>query len=144
MLAPRLLVREQLVSEHEIGCAATLEELDGDEGFGRIRLVLPTPGVHQLLRRFHHTVHTDQVMLGAVRGAHVDAVFAAGAEVDLRKRRRHVTRGFPLFHLRGRRPRLEDALPRRREAALEPEGDGGLLMLSRGHADDSCAWGWAR
>src|SRR5205809_2561968 len=50
-------------------------------GFRRVRLVLPPPGVHQPLRRFHHPVHPDQVMLGAdpcrVKPARTSTAFAA-------------------------------------------------------------------
>src|SRR5437667_10115061 len=52
-----------------------------DEGFRRVRLVLPPPGVHQPLRRFHYPVHPDQVMLGAdpcrVKPARTSTAFAA-------------------------------------------------------------------
>src|SRR5437899_2149769 len=107
----------------------------------------PAPPVHQLPRRAHPAVPpAGAVRDGAVRRLHVDAVPAARAQVDLGDRRGHVAWRLPLLHLFRDRPRPEDPLPRRREGAAEPEGDGGdgRLPLSGGHGAVSWLSGSAR
>src|SRR5437016_10422408 len=144
MLLLRLFRREQLLREHELGRVTAVQELDGHHGFWGLRLALPPPGIHQLSRGVHDAVDTDQAVQRAVGCLHVDAVRAPGPQVHLCDGRGERPRGLPLFHFVRRGPRPEDALRPARERAPEPERDGGPLLLSGGHADDSCALGWAR
>src|SRR5207245_3323559 len=147
VLPARLVVGEQLVREHQLRAGAALQELDRNEGFARSWLVLPAPGIHELLRWLHHAVHAGEAVCNrAVRRPHVDAVLPPGPQVDLGQRRGHVARRLPLLPLFRDRPRPEDPLPRRRERAVEPEGDrgDGGLPLSGSHEAVSWVSGWAR
>src|SRR5437773_231771 len=88
-------------------------------------------------------VSTSSVALPRSRNSTVTKV--SGASGSLSQRQVYTSfLGGPLFHFLRRGPRLEDALRPRRERAPGPERDGGALLLSGGHADDSCALGWAR
>src|SRR2546430_15035454 len=62
-----LVVREQFVCEHELRARAAVQELHGHEGLARLRLVLPAPRVHQLLRRVPQAGHTHEAGGGGPR-----------------------------------------------------------------------------
>src|SRR3972149_3188144 len=136
MLLPRLLGREELVGEHDLGRAAAVVELHRHEGVAQLRLCLPLPGVHEPFRAADLAVTTAEVEnLPVGELPHAEAVPASDPKVDLRARCLVTRRVEPLLYLLRVRPCPEDLLPWRRECPCELERGLGLgVECSHGRA----------